>query len=64
MGMKYTSLTHYANANIQQDSPLLQDPNYERLLAAQVAGTLMMQGKTFKVKGAATPPALVVRDMV
>lgn len=45
------------NANIQQDSPLLQDPNYERLLAYQVAGSLMMQGKTFKVKGAATPPA-------
>jgi len=45
------------NANVQKNSPALEDENYERTLAAQVAGEFMLQGKTFKVKGAATTPA-------
>lgn len=45
------------NANVQNNSPALEDENYERTLAAQVAGEFMLQGKTFKVKGAATTPA-------
>jgi hypothetical protein len=45
------------NANVKSNSSTLEDENYERNLAAQVAGEFILQGKTFKVKGAATPPA-------
>lgn len=43
------------NANVQADAPALADPDYERKLAAQVAGLLIYEGKSFKVKGAAQP---------
>ncbi len=45
------------NANVQADAAVLADENYERTLAAQVAGEFILNNKTFKVKGAATPPA-------
>lgn len=44
------------NANIASNSPLLEDANYERTLAAQVAGAFLLEGKPFTVKGAATTP--------
>ena len=44
------------NANVASNSPLLEDANYERTLAAQVAGAFLLEGKPFSVKGAATTP--------
>lgn len=45
------------NANVRADSAALADENYERNLAAQVAGEFLLAGNPFKVKSAANAPA-------
>lgn len=45
------------NANVRADSAALADENYERNLAAQVAGEFLLAGTSFKVKSAANAPA-------
>lgn len=45
------------NANVLADAPALADVNYERNLAAQIAGEFLLSNKPFNVKSAATTPA-------
>jgi hypothetical protein len=45
------------DANVASNSPALADPDYERKLAATVAGQFLLEGKPFKVKSAALAPA-------
>lgn len=45
------------DANVASNSPSLADPDYERKLAATVAGQFLLEGKPFKVKSAAPAPA-------
>lgn len=53
----YQKFAELHNRNVLADSPALEEPDYEQSLAAQVAGMLLLQGKPFRMKGAATLPA-------